>query len=117
MKIYPVETGYQGGSALFTDLLLQLNGLLSSAVVIVVFSLLAYIALQNWQTSIARALCVLLVGLVIVFGGDVLLGVPPVRESTTQFLLRAQWLGIVCIPAGYLHLSDALLTYSGVADR
>jgi len=29
----------------------------------------------------------------------------------------AQWLGIVCIPAGYIHLSDALLTYSDVQDR
>lgn len=102
--------------SLLTNILLQLDALLSATIVIVTFSLLAYIALQNWQTSIARSLCVLLAGIVIVFGGDVLLG--QVQDNRTiQFLLRAQWLGIVCIPAGYIHLSDALLTYSGVVDQ
>jgi hypothetical protein len=104
------------GLPLLTNILLQLDGLLAAAVVIVAFSLLAYIALQNWHTSIARALCVLLAGIVIVFGGDVLLSQAQ-RDTTIQFLLRAQWLGIVCVPAGYIHLSDALLTYSGVLDR
>jgi hypothetical protein len=99
------------GLPLLTNILFQLDSLLAAAVVIVTFSLLAYIALQNWHTAIARALCVLLAGIVIVFGGDVLLGQAQ-RDSTIQFLLRAQWLGIVCIPAGYIHLSDALLTYS-----
>lgn len=106
-----------GGLPLLTNILFQLNDLLSAAVVIVAFSLLAYIALQNWHTAIARSVCVLLAGVVIVFGGDVLLGLPPSQPSTIQFLLRAQWLGIVCIPAGYIHLSDALLTYGGVPDR
>jgi uncharacterized membrane protein YjjP (DUF1212 family) len=102
--------------SLLTTILLQLNDLLSAAVLIVAFSLLANIAQQNWHTSIARALCVLLAGVVIVSGGDVLLSQAQ-RDSTIQFLLRAQWLGIVCVPAGYLHLSDALLTYSDVPDR
>lgn len=83
---------------------------------IVTFSLLAYVALQNWHTPIARAFCVLLAGVMIVFGGDVLLGQTD-REQTIQFLLRAQWLGIVCVPAGYLHLADALLAYSGLPSR
>ncbi|HMP39593.1 MAG TPA: histidine kinase N-terminal 7TM domain-containing protein [Roseiflexaceae bacterium] len=82
---------------------------------IVAFALLAYIALQNWRSSIARALCVLLFGIVVVFGGDVLISVAQ-RATTIQFLLRAQWLGIVCIPAGYIHLTDALLRYSGRHD-
>src|ERR687883_346987 len=102
--------------SLLTVILLQINDLLSAAVLVVAFSLLAYIALQNWHTSIARALCVLLAGVVIVSGGDVLLGQAE-RDTTIQFLLRAQWLGIVLVPAGYIHLSDALLTYSGLPDR
>ncbi|MBC8161700.1 MAG: hypothetical protein H7Z42_10830, partial [Roseiflexaceae bacterium] len=63
-----------GGSTLTSNLVLAFNGLISSAVVVVAFSLLAYIALQNLASQIARALCVLLLGVVIVFGGDVLLG-------------------------------------------
>lgn len=105
-----------GRLTLLTTMLLQLNDLLSAAVLIVAFSLLAYIALQNWHTAIARALCVLLAGVVIVFGGDVLIAQAE-RESTVQFLLRAQWLGITLVPAGYIHLSDALLRYSGLAAR
>ncbi len=79
---------------------------------IVAFSLLAYIALQNWRSTIVQALCVLLGGIVIVFGGDVLIGVAQ-RDSTVQVLLRAQWLGIVLVPAGYIHLTDALVRASG----
>ncbi|MBC8163514.1 MAG: hypothetical protein H7Z42_20085, partial [Roseiflexaceae bacterium] len=48
--------------------------------------------------------------------GDVLLGEVS-RESVIQFLLRAQWLGIVCVPAGYIHLADALFNYSGLESR
>ncbi|HEU5011385.1 MAG TPA: hypothetical protein VFT66_02500 [Roseiflexaceae bacterium] len=99
------------------SLLFAINDLLAAAVVIVAFSLLAYIALQNLRNPLARALCVLLTGVVVVFGGDVLLGVPPQRETTIQFLLRAQWFGIVIVPAGYIHLCDALLTFTGSPSR
>lgn len=85
----------------------QLNLLLSAAVLIVSFSLLAYITLQNRGSDIARALCVLLAGVVIVYGGDLLLD-RAVREGTKTFLGRAQWLGIALVPAGYLHLANAL---------
>src|SRR5579859_70178 len=104
------------GGSLLTNLLLSLNGLLVSAVVIVVFSLLAFIALQNWHSATARALCVLLAGVVVVFGGNILISQAE-RPSTISFLLRAQWVGIVCIPAGYVHLSDALLTFGDAPDR
>jgi hypothetical protein len=105
------------GSLPLINVLVQINGLLVAAVVILAFSLLAYIALQNWHAEIARALSVLLLGVVIVFGGAVLLNIPPTRDSTTLFILRAQWLGIVLVPAGYIHLSDALLTYGGHPSR
>lgn len=89
------------------------NQLLSATVLIVTFSLLAYIAMQNWRSDSARALLVLLVGVVVVYSGDMLL--PLARSSTTlEFLGRAQWLGIAVVPAAYLHLANALLA---VSDR
>jgi hypothetical protein len=100
---------------LHTTILIALNDLLAAAVLIVTFSLLAYVALQNRYTPIARALCVLLFGVVVVFGGDVLIGQAQ-RASTVEFLLRAQWLGIVCVPAGYIHLADGLLAYGGLPN-
>ncbi|MEN9935712.1 MAG: hypothetical protein RLZZ387_2291 [Chloroflexota bacterium] len=101
---------------LLVTILLAINELLVAAVLIVTFSLLVYIALQNRYTPIARAICVLLFGVVVVFGGDVLLGEAQ-RAHTVEFLLRAQWLGIVCVPAGYIHLADALLVFGGTASR
>lgn len=95
-----------------TSLLLAINDLLASAVLIVSFSLLVYLVLQNRYTPIARALTVLLGSIVVVFGGDVLAQYTQ-RVETLQILLRAQWLGIAGVPAGYIHLADALLSFSG----
>lgn len=92
-----------------TDILLQIHELFTAAVLIVAFSLLSYIALHNWRNDIVRALCVLLASVVIVYGGDVLLG-RAMHNETIHFLLRAQWLGIALVPAAYIHLSNALLT-------
>ncbi|HEU5089671.1 MAG TPA: hypothetical protein VFT99_19585, partial [Roseiflexaceae bacterium] len=75
-------------------ILLLINDFLAAAVLVIAFSLLAFITLQNRRTAIAHALCVLLAGIVVVFGGDVLIGQAQ-RDSTIAFLLRAQWLGIV----------------------
>lgn len=94
-----------------TDLLSQFNQLLTSAVLIVAFSLLAYVALQNWRNDVSRALCFLLAGLVIVNAGDVLID-RATLPATIDGLLRFQWLGIALVPAAYLHLADALLTAS-----
>jgi hypothetical protein len=90
------------------SILEQVNELLSAAVLIVTFSLLAYIVLQNWRNDIARALLVLLAGVVVVYSGDLLLPLAS-RARTVEFLGRAQWLGIAVVPAGYIHLANGLL--------
>lgn len=90
-----------------TDILLKVNELLTAAVLVVSFSLVIYVAIYNWRNSVARAICLLLTSVVIVYGGDILLGRTHL-PITIQFLLRAQWLGIALVPAAYLHLSSAL---------
>jgi hypothetical protein len=92
-----------------TTILEQLNQLFSATVLIVTFSLLAYIFLQNWTNDIARALLVLLAGVVVVYSGDMLLPLAN-RSSTLEFLGRAQWLGIAVVPAAYIHLANGLLS-------
>lgn len=86
----------------------QANQLLSAAVLIVSFSLLAYIPLQNRRSDVARALCVLIAAVVIVYSGDVLMPLAS-REETLTFLGQVQWLGIALVPAAYIHLANALL--------
>jgi hypothetical protein len=88
------------------------NLFLSSANVIVAFSLLAYIATHNLRSPVARAFCALLTCLLIIFGGDVILDSIDTLEAAAPWL-RLQWLGIAFIPAAYLHLSDALLRTTG----
>jgi hypothetical protein len=94
----------------------QLNQLLSATVLIVAFSLLAYIAMQNWRNDIARALLLLLAGVVVVYGGDLLL-VRASRPATIEFLGRAQWLGIAFVPAAYIHLANGLFSLSEQRQR
>lgn len=90
--------------------------LLEETSLVVTFSLLFYVASRNWRNDVARATVIMLAGVVIVYGGDVLLSKAQ-RFSTQQFLLRAQWLGITLVPAAYLHLSDALLTSVGYQSQ
>ncbi|CAA9255711.1 MAG: hypothetical protein AVDCRST_MAG93-1957, partial [uncultured Chloroflexia bacterium] len=99
-------------SLTFTDLLFSFNLLLVQSALVVAFSLLFYVASRNWRNGVARATALMLAGVVVVYAGDVLLDKAQ-RLTTQQFLLRAQWLGIVLVPAAYLHLSDALLTSVG----
>ncbi|WP_129630638.1 hypothetical protein [Candidatus Oscillochloris fontis] len=94
-----------------THVLEQLNQLLSAAVLIVTFSLLAYITLQNWRNDITRSLLLLLSGVVVVYGGDLLISRAN-NAATTLFLGRSQWFGITIVPAAYIHLASALLALS-----
>ncbi len=97
------------------SLLERVNEVLFAAVLIVSFSLLVYIILQNWRSDIVRALGVLLTGIIIAYSGDLLLARAQ-RSETIEFLGRAQWLGIVLVPAGYIHFANALLALAGANE-
>ncbi|MCW5882822.1 MAG: hypothetical protein KIS91_17960, partial [Anaerolineae bacterium] len=88
--------------------LARLNLVLSSATVIVAVSLLAYLLTHNFRNKVARAFCLLLVFVSIVYAGDVFLDAVADPDST-RFWLRFQWIGIALVPAAYLHFSDVLL--------
>src|SRR6476661_5952330 len=92
--------------------LMAFHLLMEEAILVVIFSLVFFLASRNWRNAVARATALMLTGVLIVYGGDVLLEKAQ-RLSTQQFLLRGQWAGITLVPAAYLHLSDALLTSVG----
>lgn len=96
----------------WTSLLLAANDLTLAAILVVGFSLLAYIALHNWRNAVARSLCVLLASLLVVLGGALLL-----RQARTtptiNFLWRMQWSGIALAPVAYYHFAVALLHSTG----
>lgn len=95
-----------------SDLLVQAlelgNSILSSVNAILGFSLFVYVLTHNWRSSVARAFCALIAFVSIVYSIDVLMDSVQSVDSA-GFWLRAQWLGIAFVPAGYLQFSDALL--------
>lgn len=90
------------------DILALINLILSSAILITTFSLLAYILIYNLRSSVARAFCALLGCVMVVYLGDLLL-FRVTELPIAERWLRFQWIGIAFAPAAYLHFSDALL--------
>ena len=97
----------------FVDTLALTNLILSSAIVITSFSLLAYVLMYNLRSSVARAFCALLAGVLMVYFGDVILFSARDASSAERWL-RFQWVGIAFVPAAYLHFSDTLLRTTNV---
>ncbi|MGQ9681159.1 MAG: histidine kinase N-terminal 7TM domain-containing protein [Anaerolineae bacterium] len=103
-------------ATVFSAILRIGNLFLSSANVIVAFSLLAYILSHNWRSPVARAYAALLSFVLIVYAGDIILANVDALASAETWL-RLQWLGIAFVPAAYLHLSDGLLCTTGAYSR
>ncbi|MGA9348392.1 MAG: histidine kinase N-terminal 7TM domain-containing protein [Anaerolineae bacterium] len=84
------------------------NLILSSAIVIIAFSLLVYILTHNLRSAVARSFCALIAFVTVVYVGDIALPRIETLEAAIPWL-RFQWLGIAFVPAAYLHFSDTLL--------
>jgi hypothetical protein len=90
------------------SLLSSLNRALSSAIVILAFSLLVYVLIYNLRSSVARSFSALIACVCITYVGDVaLFETASLRDAVVW--LKIQWIGIAFTPAAYLHFSDALL--------
>ena len=92
----------------FIDLLSSLNRALSSAIVILSFSLLVYILTHNLRSSVARSFSALIGCVCITYAVDVALFETTSLEAALPWL-KIQWIGIAFTPAAYLHFSDSLL--------
>ena len=97
------------------------NIILSSAIIIVSFSLFLYLGANNFRNSVARSFSALLAFITIVYIGDVFLqrvGIDPTGNFSDAVLwLKFKWIGIAFIPASYLHFSDAVLRATHAYSR
>jgi hypothetical protein len=84
------------------------NVALSSIVVILAFSLLAYTLTYNFRSKVARWFAFLLFCVALVYSGDVALDRVVSAESAGRWL-RLQWLGIALLPAASYQFSAAVL--------
>ena len=99
-----------------TSVLVVCNRILSSAGLIIGFSLLVYILTHNFRNSVAQAFCALLTFVIIVYSGDVIIANVGSLDQAAPWL-RLQWLGIAFVPAAYLHFSDSLLRTTNAISR
>ncbi len=92
------------------------NELLTAGIAITAFSLLLYALTFNLRDRVARSFAMILTCVVIVYVGDALAGITTSKDLL-KFLLLFQWIGIIFLPAAYVHFSDALLVTTGRPSR
>lgn len=91
-----------------TQLLEFINVALSSVLVILAFSLLAYTLTYNFRDAVARWFALLLACVVVTYASEVALD-RVVSAASANRWLRLQWLGIAMLPAAYYLFSVAVL--------
>ena len=93
-----------------------ISQILSAGVAITAFSLLLYSFAFNLRERVVRAFIIILLCVTIVFTSESLADVSQ-NISFVEFLLKLKWVGIIFLPATYLHFSDSLLTLTGRPSR
>jgi len=93
-----------------------LNQILTAGIAITAFSLLIYALTFNLRDRVARSFAIILLSVVVVFTSEAVQSSVQTPELVELFL-HMQWIGIVFLPAAYLHLSDALLVTAGRPSR
>lgn len=98
------------------ELLTFADGLVSSVVVILAFSLLAYTLTYNVRHPVARRFAVLLGMVMLTYASEVSLNRVITADSTERWL-RFQWLGIALLPWAYYGFSNAVLHTTNYHSR
>jgi len=101
---------------LLVNTLESLNGLLTAGIAITAFSLLIYALSFNLREQVTVTFAVILFGVMIVFVGESIGSIVDI-PGQLEFWLRLQWVGIIILPAAYMHFSDAILATTGRPSR
>ena len=94
----------------------SINGLLTAGIAITAFSLLIYALSFNLREQVTITFAVIMFAVMIVFVGE---AIGSVANTSNQlaFWLHLQWVGIIILPAAYMHFSDAILATTGRSSR
>lgn len=96
--------------------IITINQILTAGIAILAFSLFLYALSFNLRDRVARSFAIILLCVVVVFTAEALESASESAEFI-DLLLRLEWLGIIFLPAAYLHFSDALLVTTGRPSR
>jgi len=105
--------GWQASLQVFLQ---TFNEILTAGIAITGFSLLLYAISFNLRDRVARSFAMILIFTVVVYTAEAI-GSIVNDVGALNFWLRLQWVGIVFLPATYLHFSDALMTITGRPSR
>ena len=100
----------------WTVILKTIGQILTAGVAITAFALLLNALTFNLQDRVARSFALILVCVVIVYTSEAIASASN-EVIIVEWLLRLKWVGIVFLPATYLHFSCALLTLTGRPSR
>ena len=106
---------FTGWESAFLAGFITINQILTAGIAITAFSLLLYALSFNLRDRVARSFATILICVVIIFSTEAIAST--VQGQYIAELMRLQWVGLVFLPAGYLHLSDALLVTAGRPSR
>lgn len=93
-----------------------LNDLLTAGIAITAFSLLLYALSFNLRDRVSRSFALIMGCVVIVYVAESIANIAN-SNGMLGASLRLQWVGIVFLPAAYLHISDAVLATTGRPSR
>jgi len=94
----------------------SLNQILAAGIGITALSLWFYTLTFNLRNRVTLSYAVILLSLTTAFGGEAL-GSAARSEALADLWFHVQWLGVIVLPAAYLHFSDALLATTGRPSR
>jgi hypothetical protein len=104
---------WETGAVVFMRTVSQI---LTAGIAINAVSLLIYALTFNLRDRVARSFAMILACVAIGFTAEAIGGSETVAAEV-NFWLRLQWVGILFLPAAYLHFSDALLATTGRPSR
>ncbi|NLC30308.1 MAG: hypothetical protein GX773_07595 [Chloroflexi bacterium] len=93
-----------------------LNQILNAAAAITAIALLMYTTGFNFKDRIVQTFALILACVVMIYTGETVAAVSN-KPEYIQLWLQFKWIGLMMLPAVYLHFSDALLTLSGRPSR
>ena len=96
--------------------IITVNQIFTAGIAITAFSLFLYALSFNLRDRVARSFAIILLCVVTVFTSEALESAA-VTPLVINLFLRLEWLGIIFLPAAYLHLSDAILVTTGQPSR
>ncbi|MGD0751300.1 MAG: histidine kinase N-terminal 7TM domain-containing protein [Anaerolineales bacterium] len=96
--------------------IITVNQIFTAGIAITAFSLFLYALSFNLRDRVARSFAIILLCVVTVFTSEALESASA-TPLVIDLFLRLEWLGIIFLPAAYLHLSDALLVTTGHPSR